>query len=128
MGATSWMMYTAAALLAVLGLAHSWLGEVNVLQRLFRRSEDLPRLLGSTDFTKNTLRFVWHLITVMAIGFALLILQIAANASAAAMANAIGAFLLLSGLLPLVLTRGRHLSWVVLFVIAALCMVWAAGQ
>lgn len=26
--------------------------------------EDLPRLLGGTEFTKNTLRFAWHLTTV----------------------------------------------------------------
>jgi hypothetical protein len=28
----------------------------------------LPRLLGSEDFTRRTLRFVWHLPTLLAIG------------------------------------------------------------
>lgn len=46
----------AAALVVALGLAHSLLGERYILQRLLRR-EDLPRLFGSADFTRRTLRF-----------------------------------------------------------------------
>ena len=122
------MLYAAALLIVTLGLAHSWLGERYLLRRLFRRSDELPKLMGSTDFTKNTLRFVWHLTTVMALGFALLILQLASGASAAAMVNAVGATLVLSGILPLAYTRGRHLSWPVLFIAGALCLLWASSN
>ena len=120
------MLYGAALLLLMLGLAHSWLGERYLLQRLFRNTEALPKLLGGTSFTKNTLRMVWHLTTVAAFAFALLLLQIARQASAAEMANLVGGALLVSGLLPLVITRARHLSWLVLFGAAGLCLVWAA--
>lgn len=120
------MLYIAALLLTLLGLAHSLLGERYILQRLFRRSDKLPKLFGGTDFTKNTLRFAWHLITVMAFGFSLLMVQLANDAGPVAMACAIGASLLVSGVLPLVFTRGRHLSWVCLWTAGALCLAWAA--
>lgn len=120
------MLYVAAFLIVLLALAHSWLGERYLLQRLFRRSEHLPKLLGGTDFTKNTLRFVWHLTTVMALGFALLMVQLADDTGPAAMANAIGVCLIVSGALPLAYTRGRHLSWLALFAAGVLCLVWAA--
>ncbi|MEJ7806217.1 MAG: hypothetical protein WKG03_09905 [Telluria sp.] len=122
------MLHIAAAIIVVLALAHSFLGERYLLMRLFRRSEHLPPLLGGTDFTKNTLRFVWHLTSVMALGFAVLLVQIAGHASAQAMATMVGAALLVSGMLPLVYTRGRHLSWLGLFAAGALCFAWAASH
>lgn len=122
------MLYAAAFLVVLLGLAHSWLGERYLLQRLFRRSEHLPKLLGGTDFTKNTLRFVWHMTTVMAFGFALLMVQLADDTAPVGMAKAIGRCLIVCGALPLVYTRGRHLSWVGLFAAGALCLAWAARQ
>ena len=121
------MLYAAAGLITALALAHSWLGERYLLMRLFRRSEHLPPLLGGTDFTKNTLRFAWHLISVMALGFALLLVQISGHAGAPAMVALIGAVLFACGLLPLVCTRGRHLSWLGLFAAGGLCLAWAAA-
>jgi hypothetical protein len=120
------MLQLAALILLILGLAHSWLGERYLLQRLFRRSDALPKLMGGTDFTKNTLRFVWHLTTLMAVGFAVILLQIGARASAPQMVTMVGAFLIASGVMPLVFTRGRHLSWIGLFGAGVLCLVWAA--
>ncbi|WP_426102480.1 hypothetical protein [Massilia sp. TSP1-1-2] len=120
------MLQCAAILLAALALAHSYLGERYLLMRLFRRSEHLPPLLGGTDFTKNTLRFVWHLVTVLALGFALVLVHIADHRDGPAIARLIGVLLLVSGALPLVITRARHLSWVVLFAAGALCLAWAA--
>ncbi|MBK7012660.1 MAG: hypothetical protein IPH43_08315 [Xanthomonadales bacterium] len=60
------MLQIAALLIALLGLAHSVLGERYILVRLFRR--DLPKLFGGTRFTRNTLRFAWHLTTMFAWG------------------------------------------------------------
>lgn len=59
----------AAALVFLAGVAHSWIGERYILIRLFRRT-NLPHLFGSDVFTKRTLRFVWHLMTVAGWGFA----------------------------------------------------------
>lgn len=118
------MLQLAAALVALLGIAHSYLGERYLLIRLFRR-DNLPKLLGSTAFTQRTLRFAWHLTTVMAFGFAALLLQLAGGAAGPALVRTIGGTLLLGGLLPLVHTRGRHLAWVVLFIAGGLCLAAA---
>lgn len=119
------MLQAAAAILVLLGLLHSVLGERYILRRLFRRC-DLPKVLGSADFTRNTLRFVWHLLTLMAWTMALLLMQLAGGASAAQMAALLGFALIASGLLPLCFTRARHLSWLGLMGAGALCLAWAA--
>ena len=119
------MLQVAAVLLALLGIAHSILGERYILIRLFRR-EALPHLFGGPEFTRRTLRFAWHLTTVLAFALAAVLWQLAEEASPAALVRTIGWALILGGLLPLVHTRGRHLSWLVLFAAGGLCLFWAA--
>lgn len=122
------MMQLAAFLVVALGLAHSVLGERYILVRLFRR-EDLPRVFGSTEFTTQTLRFAWHITTVAWFGFAALLLQISqgqlTNSSAA---QIIGFTSIASGFLPLIITRAKHLSWLVLFIIGGISLVWGAAK
>ena len=120
------MLQLAALLIALLGLAHSVLGERYNLVRLFRR--ELPKLFGSTGFTRNTLRFAWHLTTVLAFGFSVVLVQLAGSSSAQALVRSMGWCLLACGVLPLAFTRGRHLAWVVLFSAGGLCLAWAATQ
>ncbi len=121
------MLYVAALLFFLLGLAHSVLGERYILIRLFRR-EDLPRLFGGTEFTRQTLRFAWHITTVAWWGMAALLLAMARDDFAATdAARIIGVTAIVSGLLPLLLTRGKHWSWLVLFLIGVLALVWARG-
>lgn len=120
------LLYFAAFLAAALGLAHSMLGERYILRRLFRRG-DLPRLFGGTEFTRRTLRFAWHITTVAWFGFAaLLVLAGRGGVTTSCMLQVTGVTFLASGVLPLVLTRGKHLSWVVLFVIGGIAL-WCAG-
>lgn len=120
------MLQFAALLIALLGFAHSMLGERYILVRLFRR--ELPKLFGSTGFTRNTLRFAWHLTTVLAFGFSAVLVQLAGAWTAQGLARTVGWCLVASGILPLVFTRGRHLAWLVLFAAGGLCLVWAARQ
>ena len=120
------LLFFAAFLAAALGLAHSLLGERYILRRLFRRS-DLPRLFGGTEFTTRTLRFAWHITTVAWFGFAgLLVFAGGGGFTTSGMLQVTGVTFLASGVLPLVLTRGKHLSWVVLFAIGGIAL-WCAG-
>ena len=114
-------LMAAAGLMVLLALAHSYLGERYILVRLFRRT-DLPKLFGGTEFTRRTLRFAWHITSVFALGFAALLAGLAApGGEPARMAlGVISATSFLCGLVALVGSRGRHLSWVVFFAIAAL--------
>lgn len=120
------ILHVATILLFALGLAHSVLGERYILVRLFRR-DNLPRLFGGTAFTTRTLRFAWHITTVAWWGMAVLLWQAAAGSDLgrSPVLTVLGWTMLLSGVLPLVVTRGRHLSWIVLFLVGGLAL-WAA--
>jgi hypothetical protein len=118
----------AAVLVVSIGAAHSILGERYILIRLFSR-EDLPQLFGSDVFTKQTLRFAWHLTTVAWIGLAAILSLCAAQdweMNRATIVGVIRITFLISTLLSLVITRGRHLSWVVFLAIAA--ATWLGSQ
>lgn len=114
-------LVTAAILTVLLAAAHSYLGERYILIRLFRRG-DLPKLFGGTRFTQDTLRLAWHITSVAALGFAGLLLALALPGGVAPRVHGrvIGATFAVNGLVALVGSRGRHLSWIVFFSIAAL--------
>ncbi len=121
---TQALLYLAAVLALALGIAHSVLGEKYILIRLFRR-DDLPRLFGSADFTIRTLRFAWHLTTIAWSGFAALLIVQTQEDLAGATLRIVGGTFLISGLLTLIASRGKHLAWVVMFCIGGIA--WANG-
>ena len=107
-------------LILLIGAAHSYLGERYILIRLFRRA-DLPHLFGSDVFTRQTLRFGWHLATIAWVGLGA-ILAIVAFADPEIHMNlivrVIGVTFLLTSLLTFSATRGKHLAWIVFLAIA----------
>ena len=113
----------AAALTILLAAAHSYLGERYLLIRLFRR-DNLPKLLGGVEFTKQTLRFAWHITSIAWLGLASLIVVLASSPGASQLTQArlVAGVFGLSGVVALLGSRGRHLSWLVFFGIAGL--VW----
>ncbi|PUA26784.1 MAG: hypothetical protein B0W54_23935 [Cellvibrio sp. 79] len=115
-------LYFAAFLTVALGIAHSYLGEKYILIRLFRR-ENLPKIFGDQEFTKRTLRFAWHITTVAWIGFAALLVHAGrADLTVPGTLRIVGVTAIVSGLFPLIFTRGRHLAWVVLFAIGGITL------
>ena len=112
----------AACLCVVLGLAHSYLGERYILIRLFRRT-DLPKLFGGTEFTVRTLRFAWHLTSVAWWGAAALFYQLAQGpVSAAKVAAVLAVMFLVSAVITLFASRGRHLAWPVFLVVGLIAL------
>lgn len=108
----------------MIGVAHSYLGERYILVRLFRRS-NLPELFGSDVFTKQTLRFAWHLTTIAWTGFAIAILIVVVVPSPgqlSAILKVISITFLISAVVTLVASKGRHFAWVVFLSISIL--VW----
>lgn len=118
-------LIAAAVLIAALGVAHSILGEKHIINWLL--THDLPRLFGGTSFTAGTIRFAWHITTVLFLGLASVVLVVALGATAATVLVVIGVTFLLSAVLPIWFTRGRHISWVILVVAGGLCFWGAAG-
>lgn len=118
------LLYLAAFLILAVSVAHSYLGERYILMRLFRRS-DLPKLFGSSEFTVGTLRFAWHLTSIAWMGLAAVLIALAHPPhSAASLGLIVGVTFLLHGLVALLASRGKHLSWIVFLVIGALA-IWA---
>jgi hypothetical protein len=113
-------LLVAAALILALGLVHSVLGERYILIRLFRRT-DLPRLFGSDLFVRRTLRFAWHLTTVVWLGVAAIFVQVARGPlSASQLGQILALTALASAVVALVGSRGRHPAWLV-FLVIGLC-------
>lgn len=120
------MYYVGAALLIAIGLAHSYLGERYILIRLFKRGE-LPKLFGGTEFTKNTLRFAWHLTTVAWWGFAAILMHLAHSPpSTSLLGNIIGTTFLIHFFVALLGSKGKHFSWV-FFLIIGLTTIYASN-
>ena len=118
------LLYFSAVLAATLGAAHSVLGEKYILIRLFRRN-DLPKLFGSAEFTTRTLRFAWHLTTVAWFGFAALLARAAHGELSGESLRIIGATFLISGLVVLIGSRGKHLAWIAMFCIGGIAWTFA---
>jgi CDP-diglyceride synthetase len=118
------LLITGAILAVLIGTAHSYLGEQYILARLFRRS-DLPQLFGSDTFTKQTLRFAWHLTTIAWIGLASVVLigvVVPSSEQLSAILKAISITFFISSVVTLATSRGRHFAWIVFLSISVL--VW----
>lgn len=119
------MLLLAVFLIFAIGLAHSVLGERYILMRLFRRP--LPKLFGDDSFTRQTLRFAWHLLTVAWFGFAGVLLLIdAEQASRINILYTVAVTFAVTAVTALIASRARHLSWFVFGAIAVLCLLSAA--
>ncbi|NNE08246.1 MAG: hypothetical protein HKN20_06755 [Gemmatimonadetes bacterium] len=117
----------AAFLVVAVGVAHSYLGERYILVRLFCR-EDLPAIFGSARFTRRTLRYAWHITAVAWLGFgAVLYLLGHGPFTRSAVGLAVGIMFLVSGLVALFASRGKHLSWPVFLAIGALSILATRG-
>ena len=120
-------LYIAAGLAIAIGIAHSWLGERYILQRLFRRST-LPPLFGGEEFTRNTLRFAWHVTSIAWWGFAALLIVMAGGPPTLQMLGVIiGATFLVHFVITLVASRGRHFAWPVFLAIGLLTIYATLG-
>ena len=113
-------LYAAAFLTIAIGVVHSWLGERYILTRLFRRG-NLPELFGGEAFTRNTLRFAWHVTTIAWWGFATILILMANGPPAqTALGLVIGSTFLVHFAVTVIASRGKHLAWPVFLAIGVL--------
>ena len=109
----------AAVLIAVIAVVHTLLGERLVIGPLL--AGEVPKLGGSSRFMRRTVRYAWHLTSLIAVGFAALLVFYAREPKQHMMAiKIVSATFLLSSLLAVIMTRGKHFSWVVFLVIGLL--------
>lgn len=106
-------LYVSALLLIAISFIHSYLGERYILMRLFKR-DNLPKLFGSDDFTKRTLRFAWHLTSVAWIGFAAIVFSLTLPGfSQSTVVKIIAITFAIHCAVAFWGSKGRHLSWIV---------------
>jgi len=121
------MLLFSASLLVAIGLVHSYLGERYILIRLFRR-DNIPKTMGSSEFTRRTLRFAWHLTTVCWFGFAAILISLSKSGlDRLAILDIIAATFLLHFLVAISGSKGKHFSWVV-FPLVGFATLYAANQ
>ena len=122
------LLLISSILTIIIAIAHSWLGEKYIIIRLLRRN-NLPKLFDSDTFTKQILRFAWHLTTIAWWGLAAVQLFLSGFFTGLnipwAILLAISITFLASAILSLIFTRGRHFSWIVFLAISILC--WTAS-
>lgn len=119
---SSWPLIVAVVLVFAVGLVHSILGERLLIGPLLH-PERRTGLLARSDFGRNVLRFAWHITTLAwwGMGIALLIVALmpAERAAPAMLATLSGTFIL-TGVVILIVGRGRHLAWPVFLAIGVL--------
>ena len=115
------MLVIAVFLIVFIGLAHSVLGEKFIIKRLLKR-DNLPKIYGSDDFTKRTIRFAWHITTLTWFGLAAICLFLAnpETLSIDSIKLSIAITFAVSGLISLYFSKAKHFSWPVFLLISAL--------
>jgi len=114
----------AALLVFVIGLIHSWLGEVRLIGPLLD-PQKRRGMLEKSVFARQILRFAWHLTTIAWWGFGAVLASYAFSApdnSATYVLGIIAATFFVTGIITLVTSRGRHLAWPVFLAIAGLSL------
>lgn len=122
------LLYFAAFLLLVVSAAHSYLGERYLLVRLFRR-DDLPRLFGTPENFKLTLRFGWHVASVAWMGLAAVLVTLAhPPADVRVIGVVVGITFLIHFLISLIASKGKHLSWIAFLAVGLFAIVATMGS
>lgn len=118
--------YLASSGVLILGLAvfHSVLGETYIVRRLLRR-DNLPHLFGDASFTKRTIRYAWHLLTILCIaaGAILFLAAVTQGDALEPVVWILAATFAACSVWGIVSTRARHLSWIVLLGAAVLAAI-----
>lgn len=122
---TSSALFAAALLTFAIGAIHSWLGERKLLGPLLAEGRRAG-MLEKSEFARGVLRFAWHITTIAWWGMGAVLLaysQMAPDAGLRIGSIVMAATFLVTGLIILAVSRGRHLAWPVFLAIAGLVLV-----
>jgi hypothetical protein len=109
-----------AALLSVtLAVGHSWLGERLILQPILGLQE-LPKLSGSRRGMQKIVRFAWHITSVYFLAIAAILFYFSRTAAEPAVIKIISVTNIVSAIITIAVSRGRHYAWIVFLAIGIL--------
>ncbi len=118
------MLAAAALLLVLVAAMHSLLGGRRLIRPLLAM-EHFPVILGSVERSRLTLWVGWHMLSItwLVLAGLLVVMQLQpAQRSPAFLAACAGLFAV-CGLSALILSRGRHLSWLFFLPISLLLVI-----
>ncbi len=119
-------LFSAGIISLIMAIIHSLMGEKYFLPRLYKPV--LPFHLGTEIFINRTLRTAWHFVSLSWIGGGAALIYLSMSPHTPLFTGfvwIVGGWYLASALLSLLLSRGRHFSWVVLFAIGILTILGA---
>lgn len=122
------MLLLAAALTIFIGLAHSYLGEKWLIGPIIAQ-ERLPVPKRSQTFAKQTLRFAWHITSLAwwAIAGLMIYIHFVPGGALTGFLWMCAILFGITGLIPIIVGKGRHKSWIVFLSIAAITGYLAAS-
>jgi hypothetical protein len=109
----------AALLSATLAVGHSWLGERLILQPILGL-DDLPKLSGSRHGMRKIVRFAWHITSVYFVAVAAILFYFSRTAADPTVIKIVSITNIISAVITIVVSRGRHYAWVVFLAIGIL--------
>jgi hypothetical protein len=116
-------LYAAATLVLLVGIVHSWLGERVIIMPLLAIEPRQGPLKSA--FIRKIIRFAWHITTLAWLGLALVLLALLpapVGEQGRMIALIIAATFFVSGLISLIISKGRHIAWPLFFLIAVLAL------
>ncbi|MEW6469372.1 MAG: hypothetical protein AB1458_10620 [Bacteroidota bacterium] len=120
-------LLTASVLLIALALAHSILGEIRILRKMNGESlpamRGIPMLWNIENPAARTIRFVWHITSVLGISHGALLAYLSGQEKDLFIIGIVSCALFASGLIALLFTRGSHLGWIAFIAAGALCIL-----
>lgn len=122
---TNFLLIFAAVLTVFIGIVHSWLGERRLIGPLLS-PELRSGVLAHSKFARDVLRFAWHLTTLTWWGFAAMFVVLSLSPldeTGRAILVIASVVFFAMGVVTVIAGRGRHLAWIVFFIIAGLAII-----
>lgn len=124
-----WRLLAAFFVTVVIALAHSALGERRLLRPLLNQFGDAG-VAGWDEFSRLTLRFAWHLTSVLMLACAVILLTLAflpVELVSILVLEILGALFIASAAITGSYSRGRHIAWPLFALVGGLCW-WVAAR
>lgn len=119
----NYYLLIAGILMMVMGIAHSSLGEVKIIGPI-QSLDVLPKVHGSVRGTKQTLRFAWHITSVLGWGTAIILFYFCQltsfNNDQVFILMTLSVTFFLSFLVSVIGSRAKHPSWIIFLLVAIL--------
>jgi hypothetical protein len=119
----NYYLLSSGVLTILLAVAHSIIGERSIIGPI-QKTSGLPRVQGSDRQTKLTLRFTWHVTSVLGIGTAVVLIAYSRWAiltpDQVFIARALSATYLTCFVISIIGSRAKHPSWIIFALVSVL--------